>query len=263
MTDDSDPDPFTQLNPEGAAPVVLICDHASHAVPRALGGLGLPPDALRQHIGWDIGAAEVVGHLARLLDAPAVLSGVSRLVIDCNRALDNPTSIPEESDGVPVPGNRGLDPAARAARADAWYRPYHRAVETTIAHRRAMGPAPAVLSVHSFTPEMDGFARPWQVGVLWGWDDRIPAPLLAALRAERDLCVGDNEPYSARDNVGSSMARHAERAGLPHALIELRQDLIATPAGARAWAGRLARLLSPILADRSLFAARPAAVAAS
>jgi predicted N-formylglutamate amidohydrolase len=263
MTDDTDPAPFSLLNPDGDAPVVLICDHASHAVPRDLAGLGIAREALLQHIGWDIGAADVVGHLARLLDAPAVLSGVSRLVIDCNRALDNPTSIPPESDGVPIPGNRGLDEAARRARAAAWYRPYHEAVAATIARCRAACPAPAILSVHSFTPTMGGFVRPWQVGVLWGHDDRIPTPLLAALRAEGDLCVGDNEPYSARDNVGSSMERHAEREGLPHALIELRQDLIATSEGARAWAERLARLLRPILADRTLFQARGAAVAAS
>jgi predicted N-formylglutamate amidohydrolase len=240
---------------EGRAPVLITCDHASRAVPRALEGLGLDPELLAQHIGWDIGAAEVTRRLAVLLDAPAVLAGYSRLVVDCNRDPGDLTSMPEMSDGVTVPGNRGLSAAARAHRLAALFTPYHAAIEAALNAYAGRGVAPAVLSIHSFTPTMNGIARPWQVGILWDEDGRIAAPLIAGLRADPSLAVGDNEPYSAREPVGYTMRHHAVRRGLPHVAVELRQDLIAESPGAAAWAARLAGALRPILADRSLYRA--------
>jgi predicted N-formylglutamate amidohydrolase len=248
-----DPAPVELIAPAAPAPVLLTCDHASRAVPAALGNLGLDDATLAQHIGWDIGAAAVTRALAPLLGAPAILSGYSRLVIDCNRDPDDPSSIPAASDGVTIPGNRDLIAAARAARREALFAPYHDAIGRWVEAKLAAGTVPALLSIHSFTPVMNGGARPWHVGILRDEDGRLPLPLLEALRAEPDLCVGDNQPYSAREPAGYTVRYHAERLGLPHVAIELRQDLIADAAGAAGWAARLGRLLAPLLAPADLY----------
>jgi predicted N-formylglutamate amidohydrolase len=252
----SDPPPVELCHEAGKAPVLLTCDHASRRVPAALKLLGLPEVALSQHIGWDIGAAAVTRLLAPMLDAPAVLAGYSRLVIDCNRRPDDPSSIPLESDGIAIPGNAALDAAARRERRALLFEPYHAAIDRQLAHIGIGGRAPAVISMHSFTPQMQGFARPWHIGVLWDGEGRIAKPLLAALRAELDpATVGDNLPYSAREPVGFTQRHHGYERGLPHVAIELRQDLIADDRGAAEWAERLARLLKPILATPGLYVA--------
>ena len=248
-----DPLPVQHWREEGAGAVLLACDHASNLVPRALAGLGLGADELGRHIAWDIGAANVTRRLAAMLDAPAILAGYSRLVIDCNRDPADASSIPETSDGVEIPGNRGLPEAARAARLAAIFAPYHAAIEAWIEARLARGIAPALVSVHSFTPIMGGKARPWHVGVLWEEDGRIPIPLLAALRANPALVVGDNEPYSAREPEGYTVRHHAVARGLPHVAIELRQDLVANDDGAARWAELLAAALRPILSRAELY----------
>jgi predicted N-formylglutamate amidohydrolase len=248
-----DPGPVEICNGEGTAALVLTCDHASAAVPRALRGLGLSAEAIEQHIGWDIGAAAVTRLLAPMLDAPAFLSGYSRLVVDCNRDPDDATSIPAASDGVTVPGNLDLSAAQRAARIEACFRPYHAAIAARIDALLGAGRVPALISIHSFTPVMNGFARPWHVGILWDKDPRVPLPLLRALRGDPTLSVGDNEPYSAREPAGYTVRHHAAGRGLPHVAIELRQDLIAAGEGASAWAARLAAALRPILARAELY----------
>jgi predicted N-formylglutamate amidohydrolase len=250
-----DPPPVQVLDPSGEAPVLLLCDHASRAVPQVLDKLGVDEAALMRHIGWDIGAAEVTRHLVRLLDAPAVMTGYSRLVLDCNRRLDDPTCMPEVSDGTEVPGNRGLSVGDRAARAAALYHPYHEAIERRLDVFARRGVAPALVSIHSFTPVMNGFVRPWHIGILWDKDPRIAESLIGKLRARGDLVVGDNEPYSAREPAGYTLLRHAESAGLPHALLEIRQNLIDTPSGAEEWAGIVAEALRPILASPELYRA--------
>ena len=253
----SDPSPVEHVNPEGKAPVLVTCDHASRRVPKSLRNLGLDAESLKLHIGWDIGAADVSRGLARRLDAPAILAGYSRLVIDCNRDLDDPTSIPAVSDGIPVPGNQDLSPAAKARRGDALFRPYHREIEAALDRFAARGVHPAVLSIHSFTPVMNGVERPWHIGILWDKDPRMPVPVLAALRREPGLVVGDNEPYSAREPAGYTVRHHAVTRGLPHLSVEIRQDLIATGAGTAEWADRLVRVLTPILEDPGLYQSKP------
>jgi predicted N-formylglutamate amidohydrolase len=248
-----DPPPVETCRGEGAAPVLLTCDHASNRIPRALDGLGLPAAALREHIAWDVGAAAVTRRLAEALDAPALLTGYSRLVVDCNRDPGDPTSIPAVSDGVAVPGNRDLMEAARAARLAACFAPYHAAIAARIDALLAASRVPALLSIHSFTPIMAGVTRPWHVGILWDKDARIALPLLAALGADPAITVGDNQPYSAREPAGYTMRHHAVRRGLPHVAIELRQDLVASDEGARSWAARLASALRPILARRDIY----------
>jgi predicted N-formylglutamate amidohydrolase len=248
-----DPPPVEVVNPDGAARAVLIADHAGRAIPAALGSLGLGPAELARHIAWDIGIADVTRRLARRLDAPAVLGGYSRLVVDCNRRLAEPSSMAQESDGVPVPGNRGLSPADRARRVAAIYAPYHAAVARVIEGRRRAGIVPALVSMHSFTPVMNGFARPWHIGILWNRDPRLPVPLMQRLAAAGGICVGDNEPYTGRDEHGYSIYVHGQDLGIPHVLIEVRQDLIDTHHGAEDWAERLGRALAEVLVDEALY----------
>lgn len=248
-----DPPAFRVINEEATTPIVLICDHAGHAVPGKLGDLGLDLASRTQHIGWDIGAAIVTQILAERLSAPAFLSTYSRLVVDCNRDLHDPTAFPAISDGIVVPGNQELSAMDRAARVEACFTPYHRAIERCLDQFTAKGIAPAVISIHSFTPMMQGVTRPWQVGILWDQDPRLAVPLIANLAALHRLTVGDNEPYSAREPQGYSLRYHAAPRGLPHVLIELRQDEICLPAGAELYADYLVSALSPILADPLLF----------
>jgi len=249
-----DPPPFTVVNPQGQAPAVLVCDHASRALPVALAQLGLGPAALAQHIAWDIGAAQVTRLLAARLDAPAVLAGYSRLVIDCNRSPGDPTSMAEMSDGIVIPGNQAIDDAAAELRLNEAFWPYHHAVTQVLAQRwrHDRGHAPALIAIHSFTPTMNGFARPWHIGVLWNRDPRLAAPLLAQLRANPELCVGDNQPYSGRE-VGFTMEAHGSAAGLPHLEIEIRQDLIADDDGCARWAAIVGTALETTLADEAIY----------
>jgi predicted N-formylglutamate amidohydrolase len=233
----------TVENADGRAPILLICDHARPAVPRALAALGLGPSELSRHIAYDIGAAEVARHLARWFDAPFVASGFSRLVVDCNRRPEDPGSMPPSSDGTEVPANRTISPAERALRLAECFQPYHDAIEACIAAAPA---PPAMVSIHSFTPSLSGFQRPWQIGILWNEDQRIATPLMAALAA-KGVAVGDNQPYSARDPHGYTLPAHAESRALPHVLIEIRQDLIHEAAGAESWATLLHDCLVPIL----------------
>lgn len=242
-----EPAAFTLWRPAQARPLLLACDHASARIPASLGDLGVPPGHRLTHIAWDIGAGELSLQLARRLAAPAILAGYSRLVVDCNRPLDDAGAMPASSDGVEIPGNLGLDEAARSLRADALYWPYHRAIAAELAAAGGPGLSPVLIAIHSFTPVMHGKQRPWHVGVLWDHDPRLAVPLLAALREERDLVVGDNEPYSGREPPGFTIDHHAGQAGLAHVALEIRQDLLATPAGIAEWAGRLHRVLAPLL----------------
>lgn len=225
---------------------MILCDHASNALPESYGTLGLPTAELKRHIAWDIGAAAVTRHLSAALDAPAVLTRVSRLLIDVNRGEDDPTLIMRLSDGAIIPGNRHLDDAEREARIARWYRPYDDAIARTIAKVADAGRPPVIFAIHSFTESWKGVPRPWHAGVLWERDRRIAMPLLAALRREGDLVVGDNEPYPGQYE-GDTLWRHVTKDGLPFCSIEIRQDLIADEAGQAAWGARLARILTDIL----------------
>ena len=248
-----DPPPFTVLNPDSSSPVLFLCDHACRAVPKALGDLGLTEEEMCRHIAYDIGAAPLTKLLAARFGATAVLSGYSRLIVDPNRNLDDPTAIPVVSDDVLIPANRALDTQEVRRRVEAIFDPYHEAIAAQVAVRRARGQVPAIVSIHSFTPVMRGVARPWHVGILWDRDPRIPVPLMERLRADPRWCVGDNEPYSGRTTTGGTIETHATPAGLPNVLIEVRQDLIAVPEGGALWAQVLGDALEPILADPNLY----------
>lgn len=256
-----EPLPCELYNGDAGGRLLLVCDHASNHVPGRLEGLGLSDAELARHIGWDIGAADVTYRLSDRLGAPAVLAGYSRLVIDYNRALDHPGLFLAESDRTPVPGNVGLSDADRQERIDALYNPYHEAIADQIGRLHAeCGPdeTPVVVSIHSFTPVFDGIERPWHIGVLWNIDPRLPEPLIARLRSDKDLVVGDNEPYSAREGFGHTLESQGDGNGLANALIEIRQDLIDTHHGAAAWAERLAVVLQETLMDEALYRRRAA-----
>lgn len=248
--------PSEIFNRAGTAPLLFLCDHATRFLPRALGTLGLSEAELSRHIAWDIGIAEVTRDLAERFNAPAVLSRFSRLIIDPNRPLDDPTLVPQLADGVIIPGNRDLPALALDARIAAFHQPYHAAIEEVLEPLVTRGPAPAVVSMHSFTPVIKGFERPWEIGVLWNQDPRLPVPLMARLRA-LGIPVGDNEPYSGRDGHGHTLHVHAEPRGLANVLIEVRQDLIDTHQGAAAWTARLHDSLAAVLAGQGIFQAGP------
>jgi len=231
--------------------VLILCDHASNALPPELGNLGLEPAELERHIAYDIGAAHVARRLAAELGAPAVLSSFSRLLIDPNRGLDDPTLVMRVADGAVVPGNAAIEEAGIEARLERFYRPYDRAISSAIDKSLEAGVTPAIVSIHSFTPVMQGQARPWHCGLLFDADERIAAPLLAALAADKALVVGANQPYDGALE-GDTLDRHAGRRGLANVLVEIRQDRVAARADAEGWGERLAKALRPILADQRL-----------
>ncbi len=235
---DDDPPAVETVNAGGSSIAVLVCDHASNRVPQRLGTLGIDAVQLADHIGWDPGAADVARGLSAHLDAPLVVSGYSRLVIDCNRPLRSADSIAEESAGVAVPGNRGLSVRDREARINSLFRPYHDAIESLLDGRT--GRASLLLSLHSFTPVLNGRRRPWHVGVSYGRDRRLAALMRRALAHRGGIIVGDNEPYPIEDDIDYTIPVHGEGRGLPSVMLEIRQDGIRTPAGAAAWAARLA-----------------------
>lgn len=239
--------PFEQIAP-GNGPaamtrLVLLCDHACNAVPPEIGDLGLPPEDMRRHIAWDVGARGVTVGLATQLGAGAVLTTYSRLVIDPNRGEDDPTLVMRLCDGSIIPANRNLDGDEIERRKNAYHRPYHAAVRAAIDKILLVGEMPVLVSIHSFTPQFKGrVARPWHIALLWDRDDRLVRPLLGRLGVEDDLVVGDNEPYTGRLH-GDCMWTHGSSRGLPHVLIEIRNDLIATEDGQASWAMRLAPMI--------------------
>jgi predicted N-formylglutamate amidohydrolase len=243
LLDADEPAPVTLDNEAGGSGFFLTCDHAGRAIPRRLAGLGLPEDETLRHIAWDIGIGAVGRRLSQLLDATIILQTYSRLVIDCNRDPNVPSSIPEISETTEIPGNHNLDEAARAARVETIFRPYHNQIAAALDRRAAGSRASVLVALHSFTPVFKGVSRPWQVAVLFNRDPRLAHALAELLRAEGDLFVGENEPYAVSDLTDYTVPVHGERRGLPHVEIEIRQDLIAEPAGQRQWAERLARLL--------------------
>lgn len=238
-----EPSPVRVLREDGASHFFLTADHAGRAIPRRLGTLGLTAGDLARHIAWDIGIAAVTERLSALLDATAVLQTYSRLVIDCNRDPSWPTAMPEVSELTTIPGNQGLSQAGRKARVAAVFTPYHTRIATLLVARQSARRPTVLVAMHSFTPVFKGERRDMQVGVLYNRDPRLALVLLDLLRREGDLVVGDNAPYAITETSDYGIPTHGEKRGLPHAEIEIRQDLIEDAAGQDQWASRLARLL--------------------
>ena len=238
-----DPPAFEVIEDDRGSPFLITCDHAGNRLPRALGNLGLPAHELERHIAWDLGAAQLTRCLARELGAFAILQTYSRLVIDCNRPLHVPSSIPLISENTAIPGNQDLSAAAAAERARAIFKPYHERIVSEF-ERRARAAQPTVLiALHSFTPIFQGVARRWHAGMLYQRDTRLGRALLELLRQDPELVIGDNQPYSVSDLSDYGVVVYGEGRGIPHVEIEVRQDLLRDEAHQMAWGTRLAKLL--------------------
>lgn len=235
--------PYFLFQAEATPRFVFLCDHAGREVPDGYGDLGLPAAAFTRHIAYDIGAADLTRAMAKDFEAPAVLGRYSRLFIDLNRGADDPTLVMKLSDGQIVPGNARADRAEVAKRLALAHQPYHAAISAQIARGLRGGLQPILVSIHSFTPAWRGQPRPWEIAILYAPRDRGLADLmLAELRALPGLCIGDNQPYSgALEN--DTLSQHGLDRGLPHVLIEVRQDLLADSIGV----ARIADLVGPCL----------------
>ena len=240
-----DPPAVEIINAGGTSPFVLLCEHAANHIPDEYNGLGLAAADRARHIAWDIGAADVARRLSPLVDAPLILSGYSRLLIDCNRPLHAPSSIPEISETTTIPGNVALSAAERDLRAERYFHPFQNAVDAHLDDRRRLGRKTVVIGVHSFTPVFRGHRRPWHAGILFRHSEGLGRGLVESLqRGMGDgYVVAANQPYQIGDDSDYTVPIHGERRGLDAVLIEIRQDLIAESPGAERWAGGLAEAL--------------------
>ena len=231
-------------NRDGAGPYLLVCDHASNFIPTRFGTLGLENSELSRHIAWDPGALPVIRRMADALDATLVESGVSRLVIDCNRPLDAPDLISPVSETTVVPGNENLTDAQRQERIALSWQPFHDTIEEVVAERLVKGMETRLVSVHSFTPVYKVVSRPWHIGIIHDEDDSLAAPMIKGLQAVDGITVGVNEPYSPADRVYFTLERHGRSRGLACAMIEIRNDEIMEQSGQRKWADLLTGILA-------------------
>ena len=238
-----EPAPVTVWIESGQAAFLIVADHAGNLTPRGVGLLGLPASEFQRHIAWDIGIAAVCRVMADALDATLIAQNYSRLIIDCNRSPGTAASIPELSEHTAVPGNMGLNECRKAARVGEIFQPYHDRIAAELDRRRDAGRATVLVAMHSFTPVYKGIPRPWEIGVMYNRDPRLASLLLATLKHEEGLVVGDNEPYSVSDATDYTIPVHGERRGLLHVAIEVRQDLIAEDSGQRTWGLLMARCL--------------------
>lgn len=237
------PPPVRVLNADGSSPYVLLCEHAARFIPNEYNGLGLGEPDLSRHIAWDIGAARVAEALSPALDAPLVMAGYSRLLIDLNRPPDSATSIPEVSETTVIPGNLNLAAAERARRVALYFEPFQAAVRQLLDARMAAGKATTIVGVHSFTPVFKGMARPWHAGILYRKAQSFGHALAEALGGPAQA-IAENEPYQIEDDSDYTVPVHGEARGLDAVLVEIRQDLIMDDAGASGWATRLSHALN-------------------
>ncbi|WP_291009513.1 N-formylglutamate amidohydrolase [Hoeflea sp.] len=234
---------FAVRRPGGASEVVLVCEHASRTMPKALGTLGLDQAALESHIAWDIGAMGVAERLSDLLDATLISQRFSRLAYDCNRPPESADAYPERSEVFEVPGNRALDLGDRSRRTAALYDPFHRAIETVLDERTTQGRAVVLVTVHSFTPVYFGKSRDGFLGILHDEDSRLADAMLDAAAAAQLERVSRNYPYGPEDGVTHTLKRHGLTRQIGNVMLEIRNDLISAEAGQLVWAERIAGLL--------------------
>ncbi|MCT0206845.1 N-formylglutamate amidohydrolase [Synechococcus sp. CS-1332] len=245
----ADPAVFRIVCPTGRSAVLLTADHAGRAIPRRLAGLGLDDRVLDTHVAWDLGVAGLALLLSARLDAFLILHNYSRLVVDANRPPDAPDSIVCHSEAGAIAANANLAPAERQQRLEEIFHPYHRRIGAELEARRVRGQPSVLVTLHSFTPVLGADVRPWHVGVLYGRDGRLARRIRQELERECGLPVGDNEPYAVSDASDYTLVAHGERRRIPHVELEIRQDLLATEAGQKEWAQRLAGVLENALAE--------------
>ncbi|MCW2307493.1 N-formylglutamate amidohydrolase [Rhodobium gokarnense] len=248
-----EPKPFEVANRAGSSPVFLTCEHAGRRIPRALGDLGVPGHEMDRHIAYDIGAEDLARRLSARLDAPLVLQPYSRLVVDCNRPPESPQCVPEISDGTAIPANRGISPLAHRQRVEDIHTPFHGTVAGLLDARQTAGQPALLVAVHSFTAELAARPepRPWHVGLLYNRDDRLARHLMAGLEVHASSYLSTfNEPYTVEDDSDFTIPVHGEKRGIPHVLLEVRNDELATPAGRETWTGILAVVIDHVLANQ-------------
>lgn len=233
------------LNPAGRGRVVLLCEHASAHIPDIYNGLGLAEGDRESHAAWDPGARDVTLALSAALDAPAVLSTVSRLVYDCNRPPEAPSAMPEKSERIVVPGNRDLSQAARDARTRTVYDPFCAAVSQVLDTR----PDAIVVTIHSFTPVFHGQPRAVEIGLLHDSDSRLADAMLAQAPRLPHRRVERNAPYGPEDGVTHSLKLHTLTRGLANVMIELRNDLMRSPEDVARMTAEVLTLLRPALPE--------------
>ena len=243
-----EPEPASVYRPHGRSAYFLTCDHASNRIPRALGDMGLSAAELQRHIAWDIGALAVAKRMSDALDATLVYQNYSRLVIDCNRSPGVPAAIPEVSEHTTIPANLNLTAAEAQRRERAIHTPYHQCIQDVMEQRAAAQQPSLYVAMHSYTPVFKGSQRHWHMSVMYHRDRRLAALLLDSINATAPhLVVGDNEPYHVDDKTDYGIPVHGEKRGIPHVLIELRQDLIEHEAGQQEWAERCTDWLQRML----------------
>ena len=255
LVDKGEPPVVRVVNPKGKGKYVIVCDHAGNRVPKALKNLGLSKEDLKKHIAWDPGTEDIGLLLSKRMDATAVIAGYSRLVVDLNRGDDHPEIMRLTSDHVRIPGNAGLTAARRRQRMETFFWPYHDEIAKALKRFTAKGIAPVLISIHSFTPKMDGFRRPWHIGVLWNRQEKLARALVKNLRRNNpNLVIGENEPYSlkATNFLKNTVSTHAESKGLPYVIVEFRQDLVDTRKKAVKWAEIFLGSLLPALSEPGL-----------
>ena len=253
LLSENEADVVTVENSGGNAPVLVTCDHASNYIPGALKNLGLDGNDLNRHIAYDIGSLDLSRVLAAKLNAPLIHSGYSRLVIDLNRHLDDPGSIPIVSEGTEIPGNHPLTQAQKLIRTNQLFWPYHNKFSHILDDFQSKGIHPVILAIHTFTRVFHGLERPWHTGVMWDTDDRMAVSFIRNLKQQTDFIIGDNQPYTALDPLGYAFDVHARGRGLPHLFIEVRQDLVTDEVGVMRWATILYQAVKPLLENKNLY----------
>ena len=250
-----EPKPFQVINQKGNGMGLIICDHASNRVPHSLKGLGLKKTDLARHIGWDIGSEDIGRYLSKTLGMTAVIATYSRLVVDLNRAPSHDEAVIETSDHTEIPGNTGLSKKAREQRIKEIFWPHHDQITKQVDRLVKKGQPPLLLSIHSFTPEMDNVKRPWHISFLWNQQEKIAKRLISEIRRNHpEVLIGENEPYTLKSDrfTGSTIHRHAEERGLPYVFVEFRQDLVDTKEKAIYWADIFIQALKPVLGDQAI-----------
>ncbi len=245
------------INPDGAGAILLVCEHATNDIPAEFANLGIGAATKASHAAWDPGALAVARHLSEMFDAPLVAQTVSRLVYDCNRPPEAGDAIPARSEIHEIPGNTGLSAAARADRVERFYRPFERTLAQAVARHRGTHANPILLTIHSFTPIYAGQRRSVEIGILHDSDQRLADAILAAAGGSLDM--RRNEPYGPADGVMHTLVTHAIPTGMFNAMIEIRNDLIATPGDVVEIASRLAAWVSRAHASLSTDASKGAA----
>lgn len=247
-----DPAPFNLLNEDSSQPYLLVCEHAGQQVPQNLDNLGLPEEAFSEHYAVDIGARAMTEQLADKLGAPAIVANYSRAVIDLNRRKTHPSAFPSAGEGTPIPRNLNLSEDDKEARIADIYDPFHNYINDWIEGAIGRGVVPAIISIHSYTPVFFGQKRPWEIGVLWVQDPRIPVPIMEYFK-DQGYVVGDNEPYDARILRGGTMEMHADNRKIPNCLIEYRNDLLTDAESFADLLEKTAQALSNIMQDETIY----------